>query len=67
MGAGLVCGDRRVACCSPPMMESGLWAVAHVDVVGEAGGLAAGKLTAGEASRDGGWLAWKQAVLTVAE
>lgn len=35
------------------MMESGLWAVAHVDVVGEAGWLATGKLTAGEASRDG--------------
>lgn len=43
--------------------------MAHVDVVvvGEAGWLAAGKLTAGEASRDGGWLAWKQAVLPVAE
>lgn len=43
--------------------------MAHVDVVvvGEAGWLAAGKLTAGEASRDGGWLAWKQTLLTVAE
>lgn len=35
------------------MMETRLRAVAHVDVVGEAGWLAAGKLTAGEASRDG--------------
>lgn len=33
--------------------HDGVGAVAHVDVVGEAGWLAAGKLTAGEASRDG--------------